>query len=272
MRLSAQTAQQLHDAGNLNDLNLATQQAAYEQGRIELDAATAEVEQNRLALAESMGIDGGQAFSISGVLPDPTDVAGVDDLEAQAKSQRLDLLASKQALSVAQRSAKLTKTTAWLSSATIGADTERTPDGQRVTGPTFSFPIPLFDLGQAARSRANAEWSQAAWQFKALELHVANEVRASAAKVSASRQRYERLRAAVVPLRLKIADESLLQYNGMLIDVLRLLTARQLHFEASRDEIAALRDYWIARAELEHAVGGMLPTTQPTTQPATRGG
>ena len=273
MRLSAETAQHLRDAGNLNDLNLATEQAAYEQGRVELDTAAAEVEQNRLALAQSMGIDGGRIFSIAAELADPVEVPGVDELEAQAQSQRLDLRAAKQALSVAKHSAKLTQTTGWLSSASLGVDTERMPDGQHVTGPTFSFPIPLFDFGQAARLRADAEWTQAAWQYQALRFQVASDVRMSAAKMSESRARYEHLHAAIVPLRLKIAQESLLQYNGMLMDVLQLLNARQLHFEARRNAIAALRDYWIARAELEprRSAAGNLPTTRPASQPAAHG-
>ena len=55
----------------------------------------------------------------------------------------------------------------------------------------------------------------------------------------------------------------------MLLGVFELLEAKQNEIDAGRAYVAALTDYWTARAELERAVGGRLPTPGSTTQPAT---
>ena len=42
----------------------------------------------------------------------------------------------------------------------------------------------------------------------------------------------------------------------MLLGVYQLIQAKQAEFDAYREYIEALRDYWIARSDLERAVGG----------------
>jgi cobalt-zinc-cadmium efflux system outer membrane protein len=44
----------------------------------------------------------------------------------------------------------------------------------------------------------------------------------------------------------------------MLLGVYQLLLAKQAEVNAYREYIEAVRDYWIARSELEHALGGRL--------------
>ena len=59
----------------------------------------------------------------------------------------------------------------------------------------------------------------------------------------------------------------------MLLGVFQLLEAKRGEIDAGRMYVEALRDYWIARAELERAIGGRLElvpaATQATTAPAT---
>jgi cobalt-zinc-cadmium efflux system outer membrane protein len=78
----------------------------------------------------------------------------------------------------------------------------------------------------------------------------------------------------VLPLRQRIVDESQLYYNGMLIGVYELLLAKQNQINAGREYIETLRDYWIARSDLERAVGGRLivtgEATRPPAQPSTK--
>jgi cobalt-zinc-cadmium efflux system outer membrane protein len=49
----------------------------------------------------------------------------------------------------------------------------------------------------------------------------------------------------------------------MLLGVYQLLQARQSELEAYRDFIEALRDYWIARSDLERAIGARLTPGHP---------
>ena len=44
----------------------------------------------------------------------------------------------------------------------------------------------------------------------------------------------------------------------MLLGVYQLILAKQSEFDAYREYIEALRDYWIARSDLERAVGTRL--------------
>ena len=62
----------------------------------------------------------------------------------------------------------------------------------------------------------------------------------------------------VLPLRERIVEQSQLHYNGMLLGVFQLLEARQAEIQSGRSYVESLRDYWIARTDLECAVGGRL--------------
>ena len=53
----------------------------------------------------------------------------------------------------------------------------------------------------------------------------------------------------------------------MLIGVYELLLAKQNQINAGREYIESLQDYWIARSDLERAVGGRLIVNEETTQP-----
>jgi cobalt-zinc-cadmium efflux system outer membrane protein len=54
----------------------------------------------------------------------------------------------------------------------------------------------------------------------------------------------------------------------MLLGVFDLLRARQDEFDAKREQVEAIRDYWVAYSQLERAVGGRISTAAPSTQPA----
>ena len=59
-----------------------------------------------------------------------------------------------------------------------------------------------------------------------------------------------------MPLRRRISEENLLRYNGMLIGVFELLADAQAQIASVDAYIGALRDFWLARAELDMALIG----------------
>ena len=59
-----------------------------------------------------------------------------------------------------------------------------------------------------------------------------------------------------MPLRQQIAEENLLRYNGMLIGVFELLADARTQIASVNASIDALRDFWIAQADLEMALIG----------------
>jgi outer membrane protein TolC len=63
-------------------------------------------------------------------------------------------------------------------------------------------------------------------------------------------------RDEVVPLRKRISDENLLRYNGMLIGVFELLADARSQVASVNGYIEALRDFWLAQADLDMALIG----------------
>ena len=60
----------------------------------------------------------------------------------------------------------------------------------------------------------------------------------------------------LLPLRREIIQETQREYNATLAGVYQLLQAKRDEIEAGRSYVETLTEYWVARAELERAVGG----------------
>jgi cobalt-zinc-cadmium efflux system outer membrane protein len=97
----------------------------------------------------------------------------------------------------------------------------------------------------------------------ALAIDIRSEVRAARARMLSARQIAERYRRAVIPLREEVVRLSEEHYNAMLLGVFQWLSAKQNAVNVYREYLESVRDYWIARADLERAVGGRLPGAIP---------
>jgi len=257
---SADFAQRQYDAGNINDLALHEQQAPAIQLRLDLMKAKAKVQAQREQLNRLFGLSDAQInWQITEELPSlPANEISLKNLESLAVNQRLDLAAKRNQAESIAAALRLKKHTRFIPGATIGVDTERTPDGQRVTGPTLDLEIPIFDQGQPAVAKLTAEFEQAKDNYAAREVNVRSEVREARAALLAAREAVEFLQKDLLPLRQKILGETLLQYNAMQKNSFDLLLAKEREQNAEQSSIEALRDYWLARVELERAVGGRL--------------
>jgi cobalt-zinc-cadmium efflux system outer membrane protein len=273
MVASAEAANQLRRAGNISDLNLATEQAQAEQSKLDLATAEAEVTLAKAKLNAMLGLQPSPTWSINSRLPDIGADPDLAQLEERAVKDRADLAALRVEGESAARTLGLTKWS-WLSDAEAGVAAERDRDGGWEVGPSVSLPIPLFDQGQGARGHASAELRKIQQMHAAKLIEVRTDVRTSYTKLLAARARAERYRTVLLPLRHKIVEQSQLHYNGMFVGVFELLQARRDEVEAGRDYLDALKDYWVSRTDLAKAVGsslpaGAVPASQPTTkQPA----
>jgi cobalt-zinc-cadmium efflux system outer membrane protein len=254
---SADVARRLHEAGNITELALANEQVLLGQAKLDLAAAEADESEEREELIALLGLWGHDTqFEISRRLPDlPAKEITPTGLESLAVAQRLDLAAARNEIEALAQSVGIDGL-AFLQGLGVTAHLEREPSGTTTTGPSLEIPIPLFDTGSAARHRAAARLRQSTEQYAALAIDIRSEVRRHRDRMLAGRERAEYFRTVVVPLRTRIVEESQLEYNGMLLGVFQLLQAKQSEIDAGRDWIEALRDYWIARAQLESAVGG----------------
>lgn len=84
-----------------------------------------------------------------------------------------------------------------------------------------------------------------------------------------ARYRVEHYRQVVVPLQEEIVRLTQEEYNYMLTGVFDLLTAKKQEFDAYGQYIAAVRDYWITRSNLQRSVGGRLPTGETAAESST---
>src|SRR5438445_8740129 len=94
---SAETALRMHEAGNLKNLDLATEQASHAQAKIELAKAQSEAVQTREKLSKLMGAFGAQTnWTVASRLPElPGGEVSTSQLESRAIQQRLDLAAAQ---------------------------------------------------------------------------------------------------------------------------------------------------------------------------------
>jgi cobalt-zinc-cadmium efflux system outer membrane protein len=265
---AAELADRMREANTLSELDRANQQAMAEQVKIDLAAAEAEEREDRERLIALLGLSGEQSqWKITQRLPDPpAEDFRPQDLEASAVRQRADLIAAQKSVIAAGATLGVTEQSRLFPSLRLGVDTERDPGGQRVTGPTVSVPIPLFDTGSAAIARQQAMLRQSQQQYEALAVQIRSDVRRLCDRMIAARQRAELYRTVLLPLRHRVTRETQLHYNAMLAGVFQLLLAKQNEVVAGREYIESLRDYWLVRTELERAVGGKLEGT-PATQP-----
>lgn len=257
---AADVAQRQSDAGNINDLELRNQQASAAQAQLDFMLAKAQTRADRERLNRVLGLSGGQTnWKVADELPGlPVIESPLENLESLAVSQRLDLAAARSEAESVAAALRLKKNTRYLPGVTVGVSTERDTDGQRVTGPSLGLELPLFDQGQPAVARLGAQYRQAQNNYAAMEVNVRSEVRQAQDGLLAARDAAEHYAKTLLPQRQKILRETLLHYNAMQKSSYELLAAKEREQIAERGYVEALRDYWIARAELEHAVGGRL--------------
>ena len=264
---AADLSKRQSEAGNINDLELFNQQSAYSQSRLDLAQAMAQSRADRERVNRLLGLWGKQtSWKAAESLPAfPEKELPLENLESLAVSQRLDLAAARnQAQSVAS-ALQLKSNTRFLPAVTVGVSTEKDTSGQRVTGPNLALELPLFDQGQPALARLAAQYRQAQRNFEALAVNVRSEVREARDALFAARDAAEYYEKVLLPQRQRVLRETLLHYNAMQKSSYELLAAKEREQIAERGYVEALRDYWIARAELEKAVGGRLSGEGPPT-------
>jgi outer membrane protein, heavy metal efflux system len=254
---AADVAIRQHAAGNITDLDLENEQAVYEQAKLELASSERRAIVAREALIRAMGLrDPRTEWRLPPAFPPlPDSERDQEELERLAAAQRLDLAIARGELDIAQQRIPLARLEV-LDEIVLDYHYEREPDGARTSGPGIEFPIPIFNSGRAARSRAEAEFLRARHALGALELEAASQLRVGRARVHEARARVEYYRDVVVPRRGRILELTKLEHNAMLIGVFSLLEAKRNELQAQRDFIEAQREYWSARTDLDLAVYG----------------
>ncbi len=263
----AELARRQTQAGNWNKLQQAREQSFYADAALNLARSDQARSTARERLTRLMGLWGTQTqFRLPERLPDlPKAPDELPDIEQTAMVQRLDVQAAKLGTEQVAKNLGLTRATRFINVLEVGAVRNSYNDAPTQRGYTISVELPLFDWGDARVAKAEAVYMQAVNRAAETAINARSEVRGAYKNYRTSYDIARHFRDEIVPLKKRISEENQLRYNGMLIGVFELLADARSQITSVNGYIEALRDFWLAQADLDMALIG---TPSMTAMPA----
>jgi outer membrane protein TolC len=255
---SAELARRMAEVGNFSKLQRAREQAFYADAALGLARAQQQQRASRERLTRLLGLWGdAAAFQLPERLPDlPAAPNEQPDIEQRAIAQRLDVQAARIASEQTARTLNLTRTTRFINVLELGVQRNSSNEAPTQRGWEVSLELPLFDWGTARTARAEAVYMQSLQRAADTAISARSEVREAYGQYRSAWDIARHHRDEIVPLRQRIAEENVLRYNGMLIGVFELLADARTQINGVNASIDALRDFWVAQADLETALLG----------------
>jgi cobalt-zinc-cadmium efflux system outer membrane protein len=228
----------------------------------------AERTQQRLTLARMIGRPQG---SIDWKLDRAQIATAVSGTEKQwiatALASRPEIESKRWELASLGEEAKLADWS-FLDGSDISIASQRDPDWE--VGPSLTLPLPIFDNGQAKKSKAVAAKMQVVHELVATQRQVVEEVRKAYSAHAAARLAVNKVGNELLPLLEKRRHQAEAAYRAGESDLATLLLAQ--------DAMATTRAKWIelrekaavATLKLERAVGGRGAAMEVGTSPTTR--
>ncbi|GAB4113982.1 MAG: TolC family protein [Rubrivivax sp.] len=266
---SAELARRMAQVGNFNRLQQAREQGFYADAALNLARAEQQQRATRERLTRLLGLWGEQtAFRLPERLPDlPARPRELPDIERLAIAQRLDVAAARAAAESTAANLGLTRATRFVNVLELGYARNRSNEAPPQTGWEIALELPLFDWGDARVARAEGLYMQALHRAAETAINARSEVREAYGAYRSAWDIARHHRDEIVPLKARIAEENLLRYNGMLIGVFELLADARSQIAGVQGAIDALRDFWLAQADLDMALVGK-PSLSAATGPA----
>jgi len=267
---TAELFKRLGESGGVNKLNQARDYVFYAETGAQLAQAKIQQRVEREKLIRQLGLWGAEigALKLPNGLPGLPRLVSVREVEADALKRRVDLQMARGDLDLLAKSYGLTQATRFISDVDLLArrtyDRAFKEDGmggferERTIRRTLELEIeiPLFDFGQAKVAQAEEAYMQAANRLAEKAVNVRSEAREAYQVWRGTRDVAALYQGQVLPLRKIIQEESLLQYNGMLIDVTQLIADARGRMLSQVAAINAKRDFWIADVDFKHALIG----------------
>ncbi|MDQ3260358.1 MAG: TolC family protein, partial [Pseudomonadota bacterium] len=232
---SAQLAERMARVGNFSKLDQAREQVFYADAAAQFARAQQMAKSEREKLTRFMGLWGEYTrFQLPERLPAlPATPPELQDLEAFAMAERLDIQAARRQSEALASSLGLTKATRFINVLELGPAQIRETSEPVRNGFQISLEVPLFDWGGARIARSEAIYMQSVNRLAETAVNARSEVRTTYSDYIVTYDLAKHYRDEVVPLRKKISDELLLRYNGMLASVFELLAD-------SREQVASV--------------------------------
>ena len=254
----AELARRMAQVGNFSKLQQAREQGFYADAALNLAHAQQAQRATRERLTRLLGLWGEQAaFKLPERLADlPPAAIDQPEIERSAMAQRLDVQGARLAAEQTAANLGLTRTTRWINVLELGRLHNSSNEAPTQRGWELGLELPLFDWGDARVKRAEAVYMQTLHQAAETAINARSEVREAYANYRSAYDIARHHRDEIVPLRKQIAEENVLRYNGMLIGVFELLADARSQIASVNAAIDALRDFWLAQADLEMALIG----------------
>ena len=237
-------------AGNLPLRDLAVREGAYEDARLRAAALEVDVVTTRERLARRIA---GPVPTLSPLLPPaPAALDLPSDPEGDVLAASLDLRARDATLCAARR--RTTSTALGALVPDVDLFVVREADGETIGG--FEGSFPLFGVGRGDIIRASAVARGAVADREFADIEVRSAAREAAARLQSAHARALHVQDVIVPVRERVLQETLLQYNAMQVGIDVLLLAWRQRIDADVALADTLRELWTARAAMDALLAG----------------
>lgn len=280
--VTAELAKKLGETGALNRLDQAREHALYAELSAQLAAARLAQGAEREAFTRLLGLWGNDIkYRLPALLKAlPARPQTNDSVEREAVLHRVDLAMQRVEVEAQAKLLGLTEAARFVDVLEVSARGARQDellnvngnsisDNLRTRGYDIQFKIPIFDLNETRIRSEREAYMQRVNRLIEKAVQVRSEARVA---YVGYRGRYDiahYYRDRVAPLHRIIADEGMLHYNGMLLDLFQLLADTRANVTSTIAGINALRDFWLANVDFKAAllggssIGGRSPTTVP---------
>jgi outer membrane protein TolC len=242
------------EAGEGTQLDVTTLQTQQVELETEIADQTLALREDRLALAKLIGQPSSRAdWAVDPWIPESRLDVSETQWIALALANRPEVLAQRWELAALGDERSLSGL-APFDGVELGVEAER-DDGWSV-GPGVAAPLPIFDMGQAEKARAEAAVIEARHNLTESQRQVIQETRLAHAAFDASQANVARVRDELIPLQEKRLAQAEAQYQAGQTDLTDLFLAEQDLREARARLIELERTYLLSLVRLERAAGG----------------
>lgn len=253
---SAELASRMASVGNWSRLQQARQQLFYSESIAQLAQGRQQALAAREQLTRLLGLTASDKdYQLAERLPAlPSQLKAARDVEHLGIEQRLDIRMARIEVEGLAKSLGLTRSTRFVNVLEASYLRNSASGEPRQSGYEVELQIPLFDFGSAKVAKAEAIYMQAVNRVREIAVNAQSDIRVAYADYRTAYDIARHYRDEIVPLSQRIADENLLRYNGMLIDVFELLAESRAQVASVNAYLQALRDFWLAETALEMAM------------------
>lgn len=256
-------SRRLGETGAASKLDQAREQLFYAELTGQLATARLRARSERERLVRLLGLWGNDLdFRLPAILPAlPRQPRALPMVEQEAIRRRVDIQMARIELLALAKSLRLARATRFINLLEVMGRFDSI--SERETNERFSrsgfeveITIPIWDFGEARTRQAEQTYLAALNRLADKAIAARSQAREAYRTYRASFEIARHYQAEILPLRKIVSDETLLRYNAMLIDVFALLADTRQRLVAHVSAIEALREFWLADADLAAAIVG----------------